>query len=892
MLDALDSESRRYQTKIVLRRYFERAASSQPVALVLEDLHWADPSSLDVLEELLGLLDRVPTLLLALMRVDHDHGSWALTNKARTDYPHRYEEIHLRRLLAGEAKALIGELLGQESVPEGLKDLIQARAEGNPFYVEEVLRHLKETGVLVEGEAGWSLQGDLASIGIPDTLQGVLLARIDRLEEGVRETLQLASVIGRSFLYRILKAISEAEDELEGHLTELQRTELVRENARLPELEYIFKHALTQEAAYSSLLVERRRLFHLRVGEAIESLFPDRQDEFLGLLAHHFERADQPEKAAQYLIRAGDQARMEDALSEAEGFYKRAIEQSVGREQEEWVAHTWMKRALIYQSTASFQDAHAAYSKAFSIMKQVDDPVSRMRGDIPARDVKKNSIRIPVVPEFQGLDLTNVNNFAESQIMQDLYASLVEIDLELNVVPLVAKSWEILDQGKRYVFHLRDDVRWSNGEAVRSEDFVWTLLHRIRPDQEDYTSWLDEIEGAFEYRTGLIHDPLQVGIRSTDPLTLEVRLSKPTNYFIYLLTGPLGSPRYPKSVEEQGKDWWRPPNMVSNGPFVFTEFTQESGTLTRNPYYFGPTQGNLDTVRWQIYENQEAILQSYLEDLSDVVFWPDVRDIPEATPHAEVQDQGPRLRTMFLFLNPCKPPTDDILIRKAIAHAVDKRRFIELKNPDLTVAEGGLIPPGIPGHSLGFTPSYDHKQDRDFHQKAQLKAQKEVRKLMYVEGVPLSLSQEWNAFLMSELRKNLGMEVAFKSAGSRQEVIDLAPNIFFEGWLADFPAPINFLNHCAFGILQDIAGYEDSHLMDLLSAASTELDRSRQMELYREADRYIVEEQVYFIPLAYGGTSPDLVKPWVKNFRRNALGFFKVRDIFIDQTLRAELSKV
>ena len=125
----------------------------------------------------------------------------------------------------------------------------------------------------------------------PETLQGVLLARLDRLEEDSRRILQLASVIGRSFLYRLLEAISEAERELDRHLDELQRVDLVHEKSRLPELEYIFKHSLTQEAAYQSLLLERRREFHRRVALALEDLFAGRQEEYAGLLAHHYDLA-------------------------------------------------------------------------------------------------------------------------------------------------------------------------------------------------------------------------------------------------------------------------------------------------------------------------------------------------------------------------------------------------------------------------------------------------------------------------------------------------------------------------------------------------------------------------------------------------------------------------
>ena len=217
-------------------------------------------------------------------------------------------------------------LLAIADLPEPVRQLILERAEGNPFYLEEIVRSLIEQGAILHDGESWRPAGDIQNITIPDTLQGVLLARIDRLQEDVRRTLQLASVIGKSFLYRLLEAIAEAEQQLDRHLAQLQRVDLVREKTRLPELEYMFKHSLTQEAAYNSLLVERRREFHRRVGEALEQLFADRKEQFLGLLAHHFEAAGEQEKAIDYLIQAGDRARLTDEHTEAIGYYQRALE--------------------------------------------------------------------------------------------------------------------------------------------------------------------------------------------------------------------------------------------------------------------------------------------------------------------------------------------------------------------------------------------------------------------------------------------------------------------------------------------------------------------------------------------------------------------------------------
>ena len=324
LIEHMDGESIKLQTMIYLAEYFERIAEMCPTILVLEDLHWADPSSLETLTHLLPLTDRVPLTFALLMRIDPDHGSWELKSTVQKELPHRLTEIHLHRLGSRESQMLVEQLLRPDVIPEDLRKLILLRADGNPFYLEEVVRHLLESELVIEQNGQWIVSESITEVGLPETLQGVLLARIDRLEEDVRDTLQMASVIGKSFLFKLLQAIAEAESELELHLTQLQRADLVWEKVRLPDLEYIFKHSLTQEAAYNSLLIERRRTFHLKVGESMEELFSDRIEDFLGLLAYHFESAGSLEKAGDFLVRAGDKAFKEAASKETIDYFTRA----------------------------------------------------------------------------------------------------------------------------------------------------------------------------------------------------------------------------------------------------------------------------------------------------------------------------------------------------------------------------------------------------------------------------------------------------------------------------------------------------------------------------------------------------------------------------------------
>ncbi|TET97525.1 MAG: hypothetical protein E3J30_08630, partial [Anaerolineales bacterium] len=324
-LRSLDRASLRIQTIDVICRYFEQVAGQQPTVLIFEDLHWADPSSLETLNHLMKVTDRAALLILCLMRIDRTHASWNVKLRAENNFAHRYTEIFIKRFEDNESRLLLHEVLGVLDLPEDVQHLVMHRSEGNPFYLEEVIHHLVERGLISRKQDSWVVASEIGDIGVPETLQGILLARIDCLEEEIRRTLQMASVIGRSFLYRILDAISEAEKQLDDHLSQLQRLDLVREKSRIPDLEYIFKHSLTQEAAYESLLIERRKEFHLRVAEALQQLFPDHADEFYGLVAHHWERGGNSEKAIKYHLLAGERAQRLHAHLEALGYFNSAL---------------------------------------------------------------------------------------------------------------------------------------------------------------------------------------------------------------------------------------------------------------------------------------------------------------------------------------------------------------------------------------------------------------------------------------------------------------------------------------------------------------------------------------------------------------------------------------
>lgn len=324
----LDGEAMGHQLFLVARRFFERLAQAMPVVLVFEDLHWSDESSALLLEHLLPLVEQVPLLLCGVSRPDPATPAARLREVAVKDYAHCYTEIRLTPLSEGDSATLIRNLLAIENLSPRVHDLIVRKAEGNPFFLEEIIRSLIDAGAVVRDPASgrWRATAQVETLTIPDTVQGVITARIDRLDEDLRQILKTAAVIGRSFLYRVLCAIAAADRELDLHLTELQAVEFIREKQRLPELEYIFKHALVQETTYESILLQRRRELHVQVARVIETLFAERLDDFYSLLAYHYARAEAWEKAQEYLLKSADQAGHLAADAEALAHYQQAMD--------------------------------------------------------------------------------------------------------------------------------------------------------------------------------------------------------------------------------------------------------------------------------------------------------------------------------------------------------------------------------------------------------------------------------------------------------------------------------------------------------------------------------------------------------------------------------------
>jgi class 3 adenylate cyclase/tetratricopeptide (TPR) repeat protein len=292
-----------------------------PTVICLEDIQWADPSSLDLLRFILSEF-RYPALFLCVYRLPFS----LLTSHQLSGIGKSYQEIRLQDLSPSDTQDMMESLLRSKTIPQELRKFVQQKVEGNPFYLEEVINSLIESGTLTRDNGNWMLTRPIGESDILPTIQGVISARLDRLEKEMKRILQEASVIGRAFLYEILRKITELKDDIDRCLHGLEQLDLIRTRSFQPELEYVFKHALTQEVVYSGLLKKERQEIHEQIARVMEQLFQDRLPEFYETLAFHFKRGQSVHKAVDYLMKSGEKSLRRYAVEESHQYYTQAFD--------------------------------------------------------------------------------------------------------------------------------------------------------------------------------------------------------------------------------------------------------------------------------------------------------------------------------------------------------------------------------------------------------------------------------------------------------------------------------------------------------------------------------------------------------------------------------------
>jgi class 3 adenylate cyclase/tetratricopeptide (TPR) repeat protein len=299
-------------TRIVLK-----GSEIRPIIMAVEDLHWIDTNSEESLKHLLESISGARVFLIFTYRQEFVH-SWGGRSY--------HSQVNLNRLSNRESLIMVSHLLGTNDLDDDLVALILEKTEGVPFFIEEFIKSLKNLQIIEKKDSKYHLVKDVQGLTIPTTIQDVIMARVDSLPEAAKGLLQTGSVAGREFSHDLIKGIADlSEEELLSHLSVLKDSELLYERGIYPQSTHIFKHALTQEVAYDSLLHKRRREIHEKIGKALEQIYADRLEEFYEMLAYHYSRSENPEKAYQYLKLSGNKATGNYSNWEAFRFYKDAI---------------------------------------------------------------------------------------------------------------------------------------------------------------------------------------------------------------------------------------------------------------------------------------------------------------------------------------------------------------------------------------------------------------------------------------------------------------------------------------------------------------------------------------------------------------------------------------
>jgi ABC-type transport system substrate-binding protein/predicted Ser/Thr protein kinase len=862
----------------------ELCTALSPLLLVIDDAHWADGGTLALLHYIARQSRTLRAkLLIVLTYREMELDEARVLNSMLHDFTRERlaTRLKLTRLNREQTRDLLAGMFAEDIAPE-FSDRIYLETEGNPFFIEEVCKALIEGGKLYREGGRWRWLS-MQDIEIPQSVRVAVQTRVGGLPPSAQETLKLAAIFGREFDFDALKAMSELdEDALIDALEMAERAQIISEARRgqpakgRAGLSFAFAHALIPSTLQDGISGLRRQRLHLRAAQALERLYPDRLDELAPRLGRHFAEAGEGEKAVEYLLKAGDRARELYAYREAIDAYEPAAALLKEQGAYDRAARTCMKLGLTFHTIFDFQRSRQAYQEGFTLWQQAGKAQSA--GPLPSAP---HALRInwgePVT-----LDPTLASDTTSGGVIDQLFSGLVGLGPE-DVLPEVAQTWEMLEGGRRYIFHLREDVCWSDGTPVTAGDFEYAWKRVLNPATGSAcANMLYDVKGAMAFHQAQATAE-QVGVKSLGDFTLSVELERPTSYFLHVLAYGAAYPLPRHVVEAQGAAWAQLGHIVTNGPFQLESWqTDRSLTLTRNPEYRGQFSGNVQRVELSLLQDRSAHLKLYEADRMDILGGP----IPPTEfdrvhhRHAGEYVSAPGPSILYIGLDPTRPPFDDRRVRQALAYAIDRETLAEVAMRGFgSPATGGAVPPGIPGHSAGIGLPYDPDRAR------QLLAEAGFPGGRGLTPIDASTSRsEWggplNEYLQTQWRDKLGVQVAWNVmewAAFLASIEELPPLVFRMTWLPEYPDPDAFMR---VAFRQRYHRWKNAAYDELIEEARQIVAPSERINMYQAADRILVEEAA-FIPLMYGRWHM-LIKPWVRQFPTLPMRNWFWKDVVIE----------
>ena len=497
----------------------------------------------------------------------------------------------------------------------------------------------------------------------------------------------------------------------------------------------------------------------------------------------------------------------------------------------------------------------------------------------------KDTLRVNIGSEPPSLDWHVCTDNTSFDVLSNMMVGLTQFRNDLSCVPGCAKSWDILDGGKKYVFHLRDDAKWSDGKPVVAGDFEYAWKRLLDPQTAaPYAFFLYDVENAFDFNTGKIKDASKIGISCPDDHTLEVRLRKPVSYFTNLAALVSTYPLRKDIVEKYGNRWTEPENIIVNGPFVPKDWKHEYKIeLVANPLFF---EGEPKVKRIQMFMVPEQATAFALYENGQLDYL-DNRSFP--TPEVAHYSSSPEyvnvplLKSNYVGFNVHKKPFDDKRVRLAISMSLDRDAFPKIlrrrEHPAFS-----FIPDGMSSYTPVDPPKYDPVA---------------ARKLLADAGYPdgkgfpsiqiLYPSREDSRLVMEaiqdQLKRNLNLQFELTNQEFKVYMNTLhrdPPPIFVANWGADFPDPETFASVFVSHNSNNHTLWTDPVYDKLVSQAEAELDPVKRIKLYQQADHLLCAEEAA-VAVTYNATQNTMVKPWIKGVKANRIDVMYLKDAEIDK---------
>lgn len=488
------------------------------------------------------------------------------------------------------------------------------------------------------------------------------------------------------------------------------------------------------------------------------------------------------------------------------------------------------------------------------------------------------TFRMTASSEPPSLDWSLATDTVSFKILTNIMEGLTQYNANLEPTPAVAQKWEFSEDGRTLTYYLREDVLWSDGKPVTAGDFEFSWKRLLNPaTASEYAYFLFDVENAYEYNSGAIKDPGLVGVKAVSPYVLQVRLKRPVIYFPSITTFMVTFPQREDIIARYGNSWTDPDKIVTNGPFILSEWQHEYKlTFTANEKYYD-TPPQVKKIVAYIVEEATTALTLYETGELDMVELPIV-----AIPHYKNSPEYtslPILRSAYYGFNVNKPPFDNVLVRRAFSHAIDRSRIVNILQGG-QIPSSSWIPKGMFGYNPNIGPKFDPQTARALLAEAGYPDGKD-----FPPATAVFNNDQTNRliaeFIQAQWQEHLNIRVNVENQEWKVYLNRLRtdmPPIFRLGWGADFPDPDNFMNLFTAASGNNRQRWSNKRYDELVALGASEPDPRKRQEIYDEAQKILTEIETPIVTL-YTSTQNMLVNPRVKGLEMNSMELFYLKKV-------------